>query len=441
MMNESIKIGLLMSFVQSVCLAQPTAIEPEVFVYKVKSGDTLQLISHKYLIQPVDVAALQKLSRITNIDQISIGTELRIPRHMLRYNASNATVMSIACASQIRVNDKALSNGDTLREGAVIEVPPECNVTLLLEDSSSVRLPSGATLKITTLRKNLIESAPQVRLDLLRGRIELDVNKKRRSPTTPFEIHTPLSVMGVRGTEFRVGYSPEDKTAQVEVLDGIVQTQGSASDEAKAITQGLGVPLDSEGKLLDIEKLLPPPTFLSAQSTTGAPPSFVVQLTPIEQANYYAAQIANTANFSGQSKNQNLLASEIFIDRLNKQATFYQLTSVSNSGLVGTPKNYAFCMPSADSTVPRCAIVFDAPLASNAAISFSLSNIINHVETPTVDVLNLKAKNGRFAIHGLPAGHYKWRLSYPSMTKETHQSKGTLVEQSGSFELITLVPN
>ncbi len=440
-MNKSKKIWLFMFLAQSVCFAQQADIEPEVFVYKVKSGDTLQQISLKYLQQPVDVAALKKLSRITNIDQIAVGTELRIPRHMLRYTPSNATVMSIACASQIRVNDKMLNNGDALREGAVIEVPPECNVTLLLEDSSSVRLPSGATLKITTLRKNLIESAPQVRLDLLRGRIELDVNKKKRSPTVPFEIHTPLSVMGVRGTEFRVGYSPEDQTAQVEVLDGIVQTQGSASDEAKAITQGLGVPLDSDGKLLDIEKLLSPPIFLSAQNTTGAPPSFVVQLSPVQQANYYTAQIANTANFSGQTKHQNLLASEIFIDRLNKQATFYQLTSVSNSGLVGTPKNYAFCMPSPDSTVPRCAIVFDAPLASNSAISFSLSSLNEKPETPTVDVANLKAKNGRFAIHGLPAGHYKWRLSYPSMINDTRQNKVTFVEQSGSFELIALVPN
>lgn len=48
-----------MFLAQSVCFAQQADIEPEVFVYKVKSGDTLQQISLKYLQQPVDVATLK----------------------------------------------------------------------------------------------------------------------------------------------------------------------------------------------------------------------------------------------------------------------------------------------------------------------------------------------------------------------------------------------
>ena len=133
----------------------------------------------------------------------------------------------------------------------------------MLEDGSIIRLPSSASLKITTLRKNAIESAPEVRLDLTRGRVELDVHKGR-AKTTPFEIRTPLSIMGVRGTEFRVGYSPEDNAGQVEVLGGIVQTRGSADAQGRPITKGLGVPIDADGKALAIEKLLAPPAFESA---------------------------------------------------------------------------------------------------------------------------------------------------------------------------------
>jgi hypothetical protein len=441
MMKKSKFLWVLLFWVQTSAWAQTNDAGVDSVVYKIKPGDTLQQLSQKYMQLPVDMTALQKSNQLSDINRLSINAELRIPRHMLKYNPSSATVMGIACASPIRVNDKALSNGDMLREGAVIDVPPECNVALLLEDGSSVRLPSGATLKLTTLRKNLIESAPQVRLDLIKGRIELDVNKKGRTPTTPFEIHTPLSVMGVRGTEFRVGFSPDDSSAQVEVLEGIVQTQGSSDNQAKNITEGLGVPLSSEGKALDIEKLLPPPTFASAQNTTGAPPSFVVQLSAIEQANYYVAQIAGTANFSGPSKRENLLAPEIFIDRLSKQATFYQLTSISNSGLMGTTQNYGFCTPAPDSASARCAVVFDAPLASNAPISFLLTHTDNNVTKPTVDVKNLRAKNGRFAIQGLAAGHYKWKLSYPASAKSPQTQHETLVEQSGAFELITLLPN
>jgi ferric-dicitrate binding protein FerR (iron transport regulator) len=178
-------------------------------------------------------------------------------------------------------------------EGAIIEVPAECHASLLLEDGSVIRLPSSASLKITTLRKNALESVPEVKLDLARGRIELDVNKNR-TKSTPFEVRTPLSIMGVRGTEFRVGYSPDEHLGQVEVLGGTVQTRGSSDAMSRPITKGLGVPIDSEGKALAIEKLLEAPLFESAQPTQGAQPSYVVALAPIALASYYTAVNANT---------------------------------------------------------------------------------------------------------------------------------------------------
>jgi hypothetical protein len=103
---------------------------------------------------------------------------------------------------------------------------------MLLEDSSVIRLPSSAAVKIAILRKNALESSPEVQLDLVRGRIELEVYKGR-AQTTPFEVRTPLSITGVRGTEFRVGYAPAEQTGQVEVLGGVVQAMGLSDAESK----------------------------------------------------------------------------------------------------------------------------------------------------------------------------------------------------------------
>lgn len=439
MMSKKITLALALTTLGLVASAQPNEAPEDVILYKVKAGDTFNKFAQKYLQQPVNMAAIQSANHLHDINHLVIGSEIRIPRPMLKHTLSKATVMSLSCASAIHMgNNKTLTIGTVLREGSVIEVPPECHVSLLLEDSSVIRLPSGAALKISTLRKNLIESAPEVRLDLTRGRIELDVNKQGRNPTIPFEVKTPISVMGVRGTEFRVGYSPDDQAGQVEVLGGIVETRGAADAQSRPITKGFGVPVDAQGKALAIEKLLPPPTYTDVTLTPGNLPSYVVKLQPIKDANYYIANVAGTANLSGTRATENLLAPEIFISRLNKQAVFYQLTSVSASGLIGTEQNYAFCAPPAEAPVARCGTVFDAPLADNAPIVFSLSRIADGVTQPIVQTKQLKAKNGRFAVQGLPVGQYQWHLSYDLPPNPGTPASDTTVRQSGSFELIAL---
>jgi hypothetical protein len=411
--------------------------EPSVIVYKIKAGDTVNKLARKHMVQPVDLDAIHKVNNLANIDLLPIGADLNIPRHLVKSSPSKATIMGVSCATAIRLNNsnKPLTVGTQVSEGAVIEVPAECHVSLLLEDSSIIRLPSSAQLKITTLRKNALESAPEVKLDLARGRVELDINKNREK-STPFEIRTPLSIMGVRGTEFRVGYSPDEGSAQVEVLGGIVETRGNTDAQSRAITKGFGVPIDTDGKALPTEKLLDAPLFQSAQATPGSQPSFVAALSPVPQAAYYMANSANTANFGGTQVSQHLLAPEIFIPKLTKQVTFYQLTSVSESGLVGTERNYGFCATPTDPLNARCTAIFDASLADGVAMSFTLSKTVDGAARPLVNTQTLQARNGRFAIQGLPAGHYTWTLSY-ALTDASQNRQ--IIRQSGAFELITLL--
>jgi hypothetical protein len=408
--------------------------EPSVIIYKIKSGDTINQFALKYLQQPVDITAIQAANPQLDIDRLKIGTEVNIPRRLVKYTPAKATIMGLSCGTAIRIGEatKPLTIGSVLHEGAVIEVPAECHVSLLLEDSSVIRLPSSAALKITILRKNVLEPTPEVRLDLARGRVELDVFKGR-TKTTPFEIRTPLSIMGVRGTEFRVGYSPEDGAGQVEVLGGIVQTRGTADTQGNAITKGLGVPIDASGKALAIENLLDAPTFLNATRTPDAKPSYAVKLAAVPKAYYYTANIANTANLAGNRVSQHLLAPELFISSLTSQASFYQLNSVSRSGLVGTERIYGFCTPATTET-HRCSAIFDAALANTSPIAFSLSRTTDGKNEEVVNTQGLQARNGRFAIRGLPSGQYSWTLSYML----TQSGSTTPLRQSGTFELIVL---
>lgn len=435
------KIALLLSvFAFSTGYAQNIEVNDDqsLIVYKIKAGDTFNKIARKYLVQTLDLAAIKKVNRLRDLDQLTIGDNLNIPRQFVKKSPSKAVVMSLSCATPIRLSNSAklLIVGSTLQEGAVIEIPPECHTSLLLEDGSIARLPSGAALKITTLRKNPLESAPEVRFDLTKGRIELDVHKGREK-TTPFEVRTPLSVMGVRGTEFRVGYSPNDQAGQVEVLGGVVQTRGTRDNASKPITKGLGVPIDAKGNSLAIEKLLDAPLYKSVITTDGAQPSYVIQLDAVPHAMYYIANSSSTANLTGNRMSQHLMAPELFVSKLSKQVAFYQLTSVSETGLVGTERQYGFCAAPNDPITAKCSALFDVPLADGTPISFSLKQHTNDDVRPLVDTKNLQARQGRFAIQGLPIGRYSWTLSY-NLANSDSSASDTTIRQSGSFELIAI---
>lgn len=437
MMNKR-TIALLSLFALATGHTQTkdSADEQTFIAYTIKEGDTFSKISRKYLRHPIDFESVKRANGIPNLDQLAIGASLNIPRNAVKHYSSKAVVMSVSCASPIRLpnSDKLLTVGSTLSEGAVVSIPAECHASLLLGDGSIVRLPSGATLKVTTLRKNALESAPEVRFDLTQGRVELDVHKGREK-SVPFEIRTPLSIMGVRGTEFRVGYSPESQSGQVEVLGGIVQTRGFADSKSASITKGYGVPIDETGKSLGIEKLLAAPTYMNATTTDGNQPAYVIQLESVPHASYYIADSSASANLTGSRMSQKLLAPELFVPKLSKQATFYQFTSISSSGLAGVERQYAFCAAALDAKMARCNALFDVPLADGAPISFALHKSEAH--QPIIDTKNLSARHGRFAIQGLPEGQYTWSLTY---SMKNNGAADTTIHQSGSFELIAISP-
>jgi hypothetical protein len=342
--------------------------------------------------------------------------------------------MSCASSYNAEQGNTRLIVGTPLHEGALINVPTGCHAALLLEDSSIVRLPSGAILKLSTLRKNALEKTPEIRLELTNGRVELEVMKER-SPLTPFEIRTPRSVMGVRGTQFRVGFSPDTQGSLIEVTEGIVKTQGNADAESVDLMQGMGVTIDPSGKASVPEALLPPPRYASFSKSATHPTEVLIQLQRMDSANSFQANIGTTANLSGLRRTQQWSSHEFKIDRLINQAMFYQVTAVSNNGLLGTPAQMAFCSAPVEREQAGCSAVFETPLAEGASIAFTLNRQNAGVNQEVIRTGYLTAVNGKFAVKDLRPGHYNWSLSYP-LAKVSANQVG--VHQSGAFELIAL---
>lgn len=402
--------------------------EQSFVTYVVKPGDTLNRILSQYILPTADRANILQTNGLTNEHRISVGTTLRFARADLRFRPALAKVMSLSCEQPIVSGPTAapLSVGSDVTEGAVIRVPADCQVSLAIEDGSVIRLPSSATLQFTALRINALESLPEVRLDLLRGRVEVSV-RKNRSTSTPFEVNTPKAVMGVRGTEFRVGYDPEGDTAQVEVITGTVAAQGGQDTQSLSVVKGFGVPFDKKGQALGLESLLPAPAFVSAQKITARVPAQWVNFEASTLAKAYVVDSASTANLSGVRYSQVVQEPRVAVGRLDDNAVFYQFAAISRSGLQGQTRQYGFCQPI---NTQRCNVVFDVPLANGIPMTITLQREQAGVTTPVIQAHTIEAKNGRFLVQGLPIGRYEWALTYPF--------KQTPVTQTGSFDLQVL---
>lgn len=429
---------ILCATVHCAANAQPVESTPNLplIVYKIQTGDTLSQLSRKYLKQPADLETIRDLNHLRSIDLLPSGELLKVPREAVKQSPSQATVISLSCARAIRAGTplRPMSIGSVLNEGAIVDIPAECHMSMLLEDSSIIRLPSSAAIKITVLRKNALESSPEVQLDLVRGRIELEVYKNR-SQTTPFEVRTPLSITGVRGTEFRVGYAPDQQTGQVEVVGGVVKAMGLKDAEAQSVSKGQGMPIDSAGKALPIERLLPAPVFERAEVFNRAQNAYDIKLTSRAHASHYIAIRTKSVNLMSERTSQTIRTPEIKTSSLNKDATFYQFSSVSNSGLIGPSRQYGFCIAQVDVKSGRCRATFDAPMTENVMITFTLTKFSQGSEQELVSTKKLQSRNGQFTIEGLPPGYYKWNMSYAT---EQTGTNAVLTKQSGSFDLIAL---
>lgn len=437
MRTAAFSLLLLCSLLPQITSSSERKPDQSVVRYLTKPGDTLGKIAQKYLRQPSDIYQIYKNNRLGLGERLPVGEELVFPRHLVRHTPSQATVMNISCATDLLSDDpsKSWNIGSQLSEGDVINVPSECHASLLLDEGSIVRLPSNAAVKIAVLRKSLLESVPEVRLELIDGRIELNVNKGR-GKATPFEVRTPLSVMGVRGTEFRAAYSQRDQSALVEVLEGIVGARGKADAGTQSLTEGLGMPIDRNGKGAEPEALLPAPGFSRVESGGKDAQWFVLHFDRIARANYYIANTFGAVNLGGNQMTRNLLSPEIFLPRLSKQAVFYQMTSVSPSGLIGTAKTFAFC--SHESKSPGCNLMIDTPLADNTPISLAMTRLQEGgTEQLILDEKNLRVSQGRFIIKGVEPGRYSWNLAYAPSARSTSESK-IMIRESGVFDLIAL---
>ena len=311
--------------------------------YHASAGDTLISIALRYTDKASNWVTLGKLNGIDKDSAIPIGSAILIPGELLGDVPARATVVVLTgtvAATTAQGGTDRLALGATVAEGTRLETGHNSFITLELADHSRISVPSNARVKIAKLRTARYLNSPRTEVLLLRGQVESRVAPLAASRGR-YEVRTPLSVAGVRGTHFRVGYVGIGASTKIatETLEGKVAV--ATASQARApdgliLAAGQGNLTDSRqaGPALD---LLPAPRLLPADgrvsSTVFAPTR--IALASVAGARAYHIQIASDAQA------QNLLAESraplpvLTVDGIADGPYFVRLSAIDRFGIEG----------------------------------------------------------------------------------------------------------
>ena len=278
----------------SVCLslplagrAQPMGAEGDDFLYKVQPQDTLENIARRYTLQSSLWQTLQRLNHVDDPYRLSIGKVLHIPLSLIPERPAAATVIHVT--GSVTADGRAVASGDVLQAGQTLHSAPDSSATLQLEDQSLLTLPQDTTLQLQRLQAFEGTGLTDTRIGIDQGTLESSV-APAHTGVGRFEILTPATVTGVRGTRLRI--HTDASGSRHELLQGSAAIDGP-DQQQQHLVPDQGAAYDAHGTLLAMRPLLPAPQGLTLSQSRDR-----LDFDPIPQAVAYTIRITLDAEGS-----------------------------------------------------------------------------------------------------------------------------------------------
>ena len=405
------------TFVDAVAFAN----ESRLYTYTTAQGDNLISVAKKHLIDRGDWQSLQKINAIKNPNAMLVGSRIKIPVEAMRMEPASVKVVSVQGSAD--ANGSPIKGGEVFNEGTKLATGGDGFVTLQLADGSLLTVQSKSSVRLENARQFVNSGGVTdsiVRLDS--GRVETTVAKQRNSGAR-YEIRTPTSNMGVRGTVFRVGAESGEAggaaRASSEVLEGRVAVAGTGSVKSAdvALNQGFGTVAEANKAPLPPIELLPaPPTANLAKRVNDSEIEF--KFAAIAKAKKYRGQLARDKAFKNpvadvlveiQSGTASIRFSPIPLGEY-----FLRVRAIDGLGLEGNNGEHTFSVVRQLAAPVISAVAADAKFAWNAVPGAALYRLQVSADEKFTSLLIDEAalKTPGFSPNkALGFGNYSWRVA------------------------------
>jgi len=380
--------------------------------YTVKPADTLYGLADTYFVDRSAALKVQEHNGILDPRRIPIGTQLSVPRRLLKFRPVRLVLQSFAGDVQLSRGSGALtpSLGLELVEGTEIATGPNSFVSISGEGASRIAIPSNSRARIVDARRYLISDEIEFELKVLKGRGEIVAPKIEGDGR--YNVGTPIAVTAVRGTEFRVAFDTDTKRSLSEVLEGKVNITAGASEVDAAA--GFGVAASTEG-LGQVEALPPAPTLRDAGAIqVDEQVAFAIE--PVDGAAGYRTQISRDGGFVDVIAEVLSEDNTPVFENLDDGRYFVGSRTVAPSGLEGSVRTYSFRrrQVSVDASVETSALAdaFKFTWLSETDPTTTYAFQLWPSDQPSVLLVDEVAlRKNAVLVSNLDPGTFKWRVA------------------------------
>ncbi len=236
--------------------------------YTVKATDTVPALSSSLLNDPRQWSELARLNGMQSANALQAGQVIEIPKSLLKLSSQPRVAVPgrlVSTAGDVKIGGQLVQAGVAVPEGARIETGSNGTAIVELGDGSRLQLMPRTLAEVTTQHGYALrDPASSASTTWFSGAIRLvsgvldTLANKQASRASPLSITTPTSVVGVRGTHFRVAYEdPASGSARSEVLEGRVQTDNPAQNTGVSLGTGYGAVVKPHEREIKAVALLP----------------------------------------------------------------------------------------------------------------------------------------------------------------------------------------
>jgi hypothetical protein len=394
-----------------------------IYTHVAVKGDNFSKLAAHFLDKKKAYQILQKYNPSVSPTAIPVGYRVRIPVSAMR--AEKATAEVVAVSGNATKNGSALSVGQRVDERDKLATGTDGFVTIKLVDGSTINVQSQSTLEIERARQlaNTKVTESVVKLDA--GRLETKVAKQHQAGR--YEVRTPTSNMGVRGTMFRAGSIAGGKKAMSEVVEGEVGVagQGQSTAGGLGITAGFGTFVEEGKPPAPPVKLLPAPTLSVLSDSTS--PTVAISFPPVAGATGYRVQVALDSTFQQMVAEATSATPDVKLDKLPDGKLNVRVRAIDGAGLEGLnaaqtlnvaarPFAPATVSPAVGQRLNSSAVNFQwrtlsARSDTESAMGYRLQVAGDATFAKPVIDQKVSKESGNATAQSLPAGNYFWRIA------------------------------
>ena len=319
--------------------AQTPAVEASL-PYVVRPSDKLIRLSRDMLVSTKDWNEVAKHNRLKDPDLIFPGQKLEIPLRYLKSKPAAGKVIS--AEGEVTLGGNPAQPGAAISDGSQLVTGANSSAVIELGDGSRIKLLPNSLAQVVTNRDYAMRDTSSSGssnwfsglLRLSAGTLEA-LASKITNRATPLQIETPTSLVGVRGTEFRVAFDdPVGKTARTEVVEGRVRADNPAQQSGADLPMGTGALINPLEKDIRVVVLLPAPD-LAALPAEVLKPLGAWPMPVLAGASAFRLQVSSDERFDKIVRDLKVEGSSADLGSLANGQWFARVRGIDAIGLEG----------------------------------------------------------------------------------------------------------